>query len=166
MSYNYYKFTFADSSYLILCDEQRYARTESGRSWKRKPDTIETHVYRAEQYQNCVQSVQWFKNVFGARNERAEWGYTRAGYLPIKITSVSPDGAEKVVYSFKFAPLDRMEAGAGWRENEILKKAHSFEIERYATDRGSVFSRLTLKTSDSGVTAAGTFDFGRMAWVN
>lgn len=163
---NYYNFSFKSKNYLILCNEKRYSRTESGKNWKRNPDIEERIVYRAEQYENCVTAVQWFRDMFGSTHERVEWGYTGAGYIPVQITSISPDCTEKVVRFFEFVYLPDMERAAGWRENEIIKKAHKYTAELYKGRAGEMWKRLTLYTNDDGVTAAGTFDFGRMVWVN
>ena len=163
---NYYDFTFRSKDFLILCNEKRYSRTASGKNWKQNFDTEKRIVYRAEQYENCVTAVQWFRNMFGSPHERVEWGYTSAGYIPVKITSISPDSTEKVVRFFEFVYLADMERAAGWRENEIIKKAQKYTVELYKGRAGEMWRRLTLYTDAGAVTASGCYDFGRNAWVN
>ena len=81
-----------------------YSRTESGKHWRENPDETKTERISGLFYFNCCDSVPFFKSLGGS--ERCEWGYTIAGYLITRITSISPDRAKKVVRTFRFARKD------------------------------------------------------------
>lgn len=76
----------------------RYAKTESGKSWRKTDE--ETETITAEQYCNIVDAVPFFRNLGG--KEIVSKGYTYYGYIPIQITSISPDRDAKHVYQFSF----------------------------------------------------------------
>lgn len=82
---------------------EKYLRTESGKSWKSKPESVETEVVSAEHYINYVESVPFFNNFGYGASCRAYNGYTCAGYIPVKITSISPMRETKLVATFTFS---------------------------------------------------------------
>ncbi len=49
-------------------------------------------------YCNCVDAVPFFRNIGGY--ERVGMGYTFMGYIPVEITSISPDKTMKTVRRF------------------------------------------------------------------
>ena len=51
-------------------------------------------------YTNIVDGIQFFRNLGGS--ETVKMGYTRKGYLPIKIISTSPNREDRSIYRFKF----------------------------------------------------------------
>lgn len=51
-------------------------------------------------YMNIVDAVPFFRNIGG--HERVTRNYTKYGFLPVHINSVSPDRMRKVVYDFDF----------------------------------------------------------------
>lgn len=72
-----------------------FARTASGKSWSKRPETTTTEEITARMYMNvCDPKYRW-------NGDRVERGYTYAGYLPIKVSNVSPDGNKKCVWSFR-----------------------------------------------------------------
>ena len=79
--------------------ETRISRTESGKSWKRKSDSEETSEIEFNEYFNYLSSVEFFKNLGGT--ERVEKGYTISGYVPTKLTSISPNKDTKIIRSFR-----------------------------------------------------------------
>lgn len=86
----------------IQCHKWIFTRTESGKSWRSKPDTVEVSRMTREQYEKCTSSdtVKFFRRVGGS--ERVTHGYTPYGYLPIQISSISPDKTIKHVRCFTF----------------------------------------------------------------
>lgn len=88
----------------IAMVKTEYSRTASGKSWRSKPDEKETRVITAVEYANCVNSIPFFRNLTRGTcgSERVENGYTANGYIPTKITSVSPDGDIKIIRKFYF----------------------------------------------------------------
>ena len=78
-----------------------YYRTASGKGWQSKPAETGFEVITCESYNNYVRSIPFMNNFDGA-SCRAEWGYTYAGYIPVKITLVNPSGTEKHVERYKF----------------------------------------------------------------
>ena len=101
---NYYGVYESDDykfkGYTITLTTIKYERTASGKNWKNKPTSEETEIIKFENYFNYLNSVQFFKNMGGY--ERVEKEYTIAGYIPVQITSISPDKTEKIIYKFKF----------------------------------------------------------------
>lgn len=90
-----YKF----EDYKITLIEKTYIRTDSGKSWKKKPIEEKEEVIQYNNYFNYISSVHLFKNLGGY--ERIEKGYTVAGYVPIKLISISPSKEIKKVREFK-----------------------------------------------------------------
>lgn len=86
----------------IVLTQKEYSRTASGKSWKTKPDTETTKRITAENYYNYCDSIPFFKRLGGS--ERAQFGYTYAGYLVTQITSISPDYTRKIVRQFLIVP--------------------------------------------------------------
>lgn len=59
------------------------------------------HFVESEVYYNVVSAVPWFRNLGGY--ERVSMSYTRAGYIPVEVISISPDRTQKTVRSFDFS---------------------------------------------------------------
>ena len=102
MSNKYNKFQFTDDSYIITKTVSKYKRTASGKCWKSKPEYVEEEIVSAEHYTNYIQSIPFFNDYGNGAYCRAEHNYTYAGYIPTKITSVSPFQEVKLVAEFKF----------------------------------------------------------------
>lgn len=82
----------------IVMKEQKFTRTPSGKSWKSKPDSEETKKIPADWYHNYFDAVPFFRNCGGS--ESVQMGYTYAGYLPVQLTSISPERDKKIVRRF------------------------------------------------------------------
>ena len=81
----------------MLCDLQNnYVITETI-TYKegRKVSRHETKVISAEYFGNVLTAVLFF-------NDRIEKGYTMAGYLPVKLTAVSPDKKTRVIREYAY----------------------------------------------------------------
>ena len=99
---NYRNFKFTDNSFVITFTKKTFSRTASGRYWKAAPDTIESEIFTAENYTNYISSIPFFNNFGGRASCRAYKGYTFAGYIPVKVTTISPDGLKKIEGFFTF----------------------------------------------------------------
>lgn len=55
----------------------------------------------AETYYNVFSAIPFFRNLGGF--ERVSMSYTRAGYLPVEVVSISPDRTQKTVRTFDFS---------------------------------------------------------------
>ena len=102
MSNKYEKFTFSDRDYTITKTVTKYKRTASGKSWKSKPECVKDEIIDAEHYENYIRSIPFFNNYGNGAYCRAEYEYTYAGYLPTKVTTVSPFQEIKLIAEFKF----------------------------------------------------------------
>ena len=87
--------------YKYIYKTETYSRTESGKSWKSKPDTVETGVYNQKQYDNCTsdETCAWFRRLGGS--ETVTRSYTFAGYIPTRIVSCNPSRTTRKVRTFK-----------------------------------------------------------------
>lgn len=85
--------------YKITKTEKRYSRTDSGRSWRKNPDSETREEVSREHYNNYVDSCHFFNRLGWCHAYKA---YTYAGYLPTHITTISPDRREKIVTVFDF----------------------------------------------------------------
>lgn len=99
----YEKFRFTDHNVSITLTETKISRTPSGKSWSSRGTITCQESISPETYTNYVQSIPFFNNFGHQARCRASWGYTCAGYLPTRITSVSPDGLLKIVHEFSFS---------------------------------------------------------------
>lgn len=88
--YSYYKITMTETT---------FEKTESGKSWRKKPISEETKEIQFDEYFNYLSSVEFFKSLGGY--ERVERFYTYAGYIPCRLTSISPNKETKIVRVFK-----------------------------------------------------------------
>ena len=152
MCYDYKNFTI-NGEWLVLRTLEIYHRTESGKSWRKNPYITEKEVFKNQNYEWFIQSVPNF-------HSRTKWNYTKAGYVPTIVTTVSPDGMEKYIDRFYFVSMYDLRQNAGWREKEVIEKAKTFEIETVA-DR----EVLHLYTNDKGVTSSGSFEIIAKRWV-
>ena len=162
MSYDYRKFS-APSNYLALIEIETYSRTASGKSWKSKPDSIEHHVFRPEQYTNYITAVPVFNNWGNGASCRCSWSYTFAGYLPTSCTTVSPYRETKKVASFRFVNLYTMQRKAGFRENDILSRSHNWEVD--FDGRSPVYTFITDPDRD-GRQESAQWHTRREEWTN
>ena len=79
----------------------KYSRTASGKSWKAKPDGTSEEIINAEHYNNFVDSIAFFNN-WDNGTCRGYRGYTFAGYVITKVTTISPWRDTKFVVTFEF----------------------------------------------------------------
>ena len=98
----YHHFTFNNPLFGIVCRLEKYSRTNSGKSWKYQPDNVTVENVSADYYQNYIQSIPFFANFGGFASCRAYRNYTAAGYIPVKVVTVSYDGKTKVIARFEF----------------------------------------------------------------
>lgn len=153
MARNSYENFSISGEWLVLRTLEIYHRTESGKAWRKKPHLVDKEVFKNQNYEWFIQSVPVF-------NSRAYWHNTKAGYLPTRVTTVSPDRREKYVDRFQFVSLYELRETAGWRENEIIERAKTFEIE--TVENRQV---LHLYTGDNGVTSSGSFEIMAKRWI-
>ena len=86
----------------IEMKKETFIKTASGRSWKSKPETSETETITADFYKNYIESVPFFNNFGYGASCRAYSGYCVAGYIPLKVVTVSPNQEKKIVATFCF----------------------------------------------------------------
>ena len=99
----YFNFAlYGGDNFVIPFTKETYNRTASGRSWKKAPEAVERETISTEFYNNYVSSIPFFAAFPGA-SCRAAWGYTYAGYIPVRVTSISPDQSTKIVARFSFS---------------------------------------------------------------
>lgn len=67
--------------------------------------STKTETVNAEFYANCVDAIPFFRNLGG--KEIITMGYTKVGYVPTQINSLSPDRTEKTVRRFDFRNAER-----------------------------------------------------------
>ena len=85
--------------YRITLITERYERTSSGKSWKKNPVESNESIINSENFKNIISSIPFFRNLGGF--ERVTKGYTIAGYIPVELSSISPERKTKIVRSFK-----------------------------------------------------------------
>ena len=88
-----------DKLYNIEMTESRMTKTTSGKSWSRKNIEEVKKTIQFDEYFNYLSSIDFFKGLGGS--ERVEKSYTISGYIPTRLTSVSPDRQIKVVRHFR-----------------------------------------------------------------
>ena len=93
---DYKKFIFTDTRHTITHTRTKYEKR--GKTWSRTEADAPEQV-APKYYENFVTSIPFFNNLGKCR---AEFNYTSAGYIPVKITSISPDGNEKIIDEFSF----------------------------------------------------------------
>lgn len=70
-----------------------------GSKWHEKTDEKTVETVPGNYYMNMIDAIPFFRNLGGS--ERVQMGYTLAGYIPTQLSSISPDGKEKVLRKFK-----------------------------------------------------------------
>lgn len=105
-------------NWVILRECARYSRTDSGKSWRRKPDTVSHEVIDTEFYNRFIQSIDWFNSWGDGAYCRGERNYTVAGYIPTKVVTVSPYRATKQIDKFIVIPRTDLMRKAGTREKK------------------------------------------------
>ena len=83
--------------------KETYIRTEAGKKWGKQPAEVERLAVDEEYYNNIFNksTLNFFKGLGGT--ERIMKGYTIEGYIPVQLTSISPDKTTKIIR--KFTPL-------------------------------------------------------------
>ena len=85
--------------YKITLITKKYERTSSGKSWKKNPVEIDEEIISPKKFELIISSIPFFKDLGGY--ERVTKGYTIAGYIPVELSSISPERKTKIVRSFK-----------------------------------------------------------------
>lgn len=82
----------------ITLKETRQTKTSRTAGWKTTETKIETinYIY----YMNIVDAIPFFRNLGGA--ETVTKAYTKHGYIPTKIISLSPDKNDRTIREFIF----------------------------------------------------------------
>jgi hypothetical protein len=70
-----------------------------GSKWHEKTEEKTVETVPGNYYMNIIDAIPFFRNLGGS--ERVQMGYTLAGYIPTQLSSISPDGKEKVLRKFK-----------------------------------------------------------------
>ena len=85
--------------YKITLTTERYERTRSGKSWKKNPVETNEEVISPEEFENIISGISFSRSLGGF--EKVTKGYTIAGYIPVELSSISPDKKTKIVRKFK-----------------------------------------------------------------
>lgn len=70
-----------------------------GGKWHEKTEEKTVETVPGNYYMNMIDAIPFFRNLGGS--ERVQMGYTLAGYIPTQLSSISPDGKEKILRKFK-----------------------------------------------------------------
>lgn len=79
-----------------------YSRTDSGKSWKSKPDAVKHLTISWEQYLDMTSpaTCRFFRRLGGS--EFLSRSYTAYGYIPVKMISCNPSKDIRIVRIFDF----------------------------------------------------------------
>lgn len=80
--------------YKITLTKETYKK-EGRKNFPRNPLEVTIKEITTEEYDNIFSSIDFFKSLGGV--ERIYKSYTLAGYIPTKVTSVSPNKEIKIV---------------------------------------------------------------------
>ena len=82
---------------LVIVTTKKFCRTDSGKGWKSKPYEVEVKDRELDDWLRASSrdTVNSFRRSSGY--DRAEYGYTSRGYIPVKLISISPDKQIKIV---------------------------------------------------------------------
>lgn len=70
-----------------------------GGKWHEVTEEKTVEIVPGSFYMNIIDAIPFFRNLGGS--ERVTMGYTLCGYIPVQLSSISPDGREKVLRRFK-----------------------------------------------------------------
>lgn len=91
---------------MLTITTETYSRTDSGKSWRSKPDETRTETMpwrdRGEDVHRkitCSDTLRWFRRLGGS--ETAERSYTPVGYIVTRLTSTNPDRTVRIVRKFR-----------------------------------------------------------------
>lgn len=79
------------------CTTTKYYKI--GGKWHEAENGTSVEIVPGNYYLNTVASIPVFRGLGGS--ERVTMGYTCAGYIPVQVSSISPDRKEKIVRRFK-----------------------------------------------------------------
>lgn len=130
-------------SSICIWTREHYDRTDSGKSWKSKPSSIE-RLAISEDWQRIKTSDEETRFWSYCGTCRRQYGYTYAGYRVTRMTLTSPDRERQTRESFQFIPVDM-----GYREYDVLSAARTAELrtetvsgEPHEIARFSAFDRF------------------------
>ena len=86
-------------NYKITIKTKKYERSSSGKKKKKNPVETDEEVISAKKFELIISSIPFFRDLGGS--ERVTKGYTIAGYIPVELSSISPERKTKIVRSFK-----------------------------------------------------------------
>ena len=156
---NRYEHFSISGNYIVLHTKKVYTRTDSGKSWKNKPDSITRTVIDIEHYNNYVTSIPFFNRFGNGAYCRGTYEYTCAGYIPTSIVTVSPFKEIKHIDTFIFISLYDLTINAGFREKDVIENASTWNSE-YVKGRGTI---ITLYKKDG---YGATYQENGRIWVN
>jgi len=80
--------------------EETYSRTDSGKSWKSKPDTTKKEIVNVQHHHNmtCDDTCRWFRRLGGS--ESVTRSYTSQGYIVTRLVSMDPGRTVRKVRTF------------------------------------------------------------------
>ena len=91
------KYNYNFENYEVKEIKEKYSK--KGTKWVL--ENTEEEIISSSNYNNVFNSTQWFKNLGGS--ERVYKNYTCAGYIPTKLTSISPDKQIKIIRRYSFS---------------------------------------------------------------
>lgn len=109
--------------YVLTITKETYSRTESGKSWRTKPDETETESmpwdrrdlpqtsawqfarHGEEFHRNMTsdETLRWFRRLGGS--EYAERNFTPVGFIVTRLVSSNPDRTVRVVRKFRITDV-------------------------------------------------------------
>jgi hypothetical protein len=106
--------------YVLTITRESYSRTDSGKSWRSKPDETEIESFpwfggdfaslSGERYGEDVHhkitdsdTLWWFRRIGGS--EHAERSYTPVGYIVTRLVSTNPDRTLRIVRKFRITDV-------------------------------------------------------------
>jgi len=102
-TYKWMLSTYPETSYMyglddfnVECEIIHYKKQGSCWVETRREIEVSSNIY----YCNVIDAVPFFRRIGG--RERVKCSYTRYGYIPYFVSSISPSGEEKVTREFKF----------------------------------------------------------------
>ena len=156
---DYRNFEYTDDDYLIFRTIETFGRTTSGKSWKSRPDEVENEIVPPKYYENYVTSIPFFNNFGDGASCRAKFTYNAPGYLPTRITTISPFQETKKVAYFWFFKKETLLSNTGYREKFIVENAKNFQV-KYEDGAEMIY----FYTDKDGDMSSGIYDTRRNIW--